>query len=108
MLTAAANVAMPRAARTTLTWLPFGLTPLQPSPIRPSRSGIGREIEDHAQRLARTQQLEAAVDLVERKPVRDQPVERQHPAAVEVEDLHEVALRPRRTVQGPEHPSFHP
>src|SRR6267142_6608797 len=40
MLTAAANVALPRRARTTFTWLPFGLTPPHPSPIRPSRAAV--------------------------------------------------------------------
>src|SRR5436189_3437741 len=38
MLTAAAAVGLPRRARTTFRWAPFGLRPPQPSPIRPSRS----------------------------------------------------------------------
>ncbi len=38
MLRAAAAVGLPRRARTTLTCAPFGLSPPQPSPTRPSRS----------------------------------------------------------------------
>src|SRR5581483_719622 len=40
MLTAAAAVGLPRRASTTLTWLPFGASPPQPSPIRPSSSSM--------------------------------------------------------------------
>ena len=53
-------------------------------------------------------QLEAALHLVQRKTVRDQPVERQPAFAVEREGLGEVALRARRAVDRAEHAALAP
>src|SRR5205085_857065 len=99
---------LPRRASTTFTCAPFGLSPPQPSPTRPSssssvtraapraaipsnrvllgiRSRGARKVEDDADRLAGAHQLEGGADLLERQRVRDEPVERQPPAPVEVE-----------------------
>src|SRR5471030_3272036 len=94
--TMAAAVGEPRRPIATLTWLPFGTSPDQHSPRRPSNQSRscgmrGSQVEHGAQRGSGREQLERLLDLVERQAVRDEPVEREAPAPVLIEDHAEVA-----------------